>query len=199
MQEATRLFADQGYAGTSIQAIADAVGIRKPSLLYHFGSKDALRECVLDEMLARWNDVLPQVLVVATRERQFDAVMKVLCGFFVDRPERARLILRETLDRPEHMRARILQYVRPWVDVIASQIERAKADGLVRPDVDGEVYAFQVITMVVGSTAVRESLGQAPARGTTDSAAGPDDDRDRFVRELTRMARASLYTNGTAG
>ena len=46
--------------------IAEAVGIRKPSLLYHFKSKDELRENVISEMLAHWNAVLPGLFLKAS-------------------------------------------------------------------------------------------------------------------------------------
>ncbi|MDH3843701.1 MAG: TetR/AcrR family transcriptional regulator, partial [Myxococcales bacterium] len=110
LTHATRLFAEQGYDGTSVQEIADAVGIRKPSLLYHFNSKDELRENVISEMLAHWNAVLPSLLLRATREERFDATMEALSRFFIEDPDRARLMLRETLDRPEHMRALLKEF-----------------------------------------------------------------------------------------
>src|SRR5213078_3841448 len=45
---ATQLFATQGYEGTSLQAIAERVGVTKQTLLYHYPSKDALRRAVLE-------------------------------------------------------------------------------------------------------------------------------------------------------
>ena len=42
-EEALRLFAKQGFAGTSIQAVADSVGISKQALMHHFPSKQRLR------------------------------------------------------------------------------------------------------------------------------------------------------------
>ena len=84
LSQATRLFAEQGYDGTSVQEIADAVGIRKPSLLYHFKSKDELREKVLAQMLAHWNAVLPGLLLRASTEERFDATMEALTGIVRD-------------------------------------------------------------------------------------------------------------------
>lgn len=44
---AAEQFANAGFAGTSLQQIADAAGYSKSSVLYHFASKDALFEAVL--------------------------------------------------------------------------------------------------------------------------------------------------------
>lgn len=193
LTHATRLFAERGYDGTSVQEIADAVGIRKPSLLYHFKSKDQLRENVISEMLAHWNALLPTLLMKATREERFEATMDALCEFFIEDPDRARIILRETLDRPERMQALLAEFVRPWIALIAEQLERAKSQGMVRSDIDAEAYAVQVIAMAVSGTAVIDTLETIlpgdVVRGTT---------RERHVRELTRVARSSLYTDQDA-
>src|SRR3990170_5175325 len=41
---ALRLFAAHGYEATSVQTIADAAGVSKPTLYYYFGSKNKLYE-----------------------------------------------------------------------------------------------------------------------------------------------------------
>ncbi len=189
LSQATRLFAARGYDGTSVQEIAEAVGIRKPSLLYHFKSKDELRQEVLAEMLAHWNAVLPGLLLKASTEERFDSTMEALTEFFIEDPDRARLFLRETLDRPERMQAMLGEFVKPWVDLLGGQLERAKAQGLVRPNVDPHAYVVEVITMAVAGTAVIDTmdviLPKDPNRGNT---------RKRHARELVRLARSGLYT-----
>lgn len=47
VDRAAALFARRGFEQTSVQAVADAVGLSKAGLLHHFPSKDALHEAVL--------------------------------------------------------------------------------------------------------------------------------------------------------
>jgi Transcriptional regulator len=54
-------FATVGFAGTSLQQIADAAGYSKSSVLYHFASKEALLEAALNPAIDRLGDVLDGV------------------------------------------------------------------------------------------------------------------------------------------
>jgi AcrR family transcriptional regulator len=53
LKAASTLFATKGYSGTRSREIADAVGIRQPSLFHHFASKSAIAEALLDHSLGR--------------------------------------------------------------------------------------------------------------------------------------------------
>lgn len=51
-------FAFNGFAGTSLQQIADAAGYSKSSVLYHFASKEALLESAIEPAIDRLEQVL---------------------------------------------------------------------------------------------------------------------------------------------
>ena len=46
---AARLFASQGYDATSVRTIVEAAGVTKPTLYYHFGSKEGLAQALLTD------------------------------------------------------------------------------------------------------------------------------------------------------
>jgi AcrR family transcriptional regulator len=46
---ALRLFTERGYEGTSIRDLADALGMTKSALYYHFTSKEAVIMAIVDE------------------------------------------------------------------------------------------------------------------------------------------------------
>lgn len=56
------LFARQGFFATTTRQIADAVGIRQPSLFHHFASKDAIASALLEWDLGR---AFPHVQAIA--------------------------------------------------------------------------------------------------------------------------------------
>jgi AcrR family transcriptional regulator len=178
---ATRLFAARGYDGASLQDVADAVGIRKQSLLYHVPSKDELRRRVLDALLARWNDVLPRLLLAATSgEGQFDAVVTETIRFFSEDPDRARLLLREILDRPTDVQTMIATHIAPWVEVVCGHIRKGIERDLIPPEVDPHAYVLAVINLILSAVATADCFGQVADRG-------------RQIAEVTRIAKSSLF------
>lgn len=186
---ATRLFARRGYDGTTLQAIADEVGIRKPSLLYHYPSKEELRQSVLEKLIQHWSDVLPRLLGAVSRgDERCEVLVRELLGFFREDPDRARLVVRELMDRPAEMREQLAAGVRPWVDLLGEYIRQGTETGEVREDVDPEAYVVHVITLVLSRMAASAVVtGLMPP-------ASREEAEERHVRELVRIARSSLFT-----
>lgn len=58
--EALNLFSQKGYAGVSVQEIAQAVGIKAPSLYKHYSGKEAIFQAILDEGTKRYQMAVGQ-------------------------------------------------------------------------------------------------------------------------------------------
>ncbi len=54
LEQAVRVFAECGYEGSSVAAIAEQAGLSKQNLLYYFPTKQALYNRVLDDVLDQW-------------------------------------------------------------------------------------------------------------------------------------------------
>jgi AcrR family transcriptional regulator len=187
LDTATRLFAEQGFAGVSLRAIAERVGITKPSLLYHFHSKDALREEVLGNLFEHWATRLPRLLrAVTSGEGELEALMDALWDFFAEDPDRARLVARELLDRPDELRARVGESLVPLVLLVAGRMKKGQETGLLRAEVDPEAFALHMISMTVSTIAAAPALG-ALSGGDTVRAT------ERQRQELKRIAYVSLF------
>lgn len=96
---ATRLFAEQGYDETSLSAIADEVGIRRPSLLHHFPSKAALYQAVFAQAVGEFGMRVEEAVDVPHEGWQLvDHVLEASVDFFVANPHFVRLIGREAIE-----------------------------------------------------------------------------------------------------
>ncbi len=104
LDEATRLFAERGYEGTSMADLAERVGLRKASLFHHFASKDQLRRAVLERLVQRVSHALSKASEAGPADgaeafaRRVDAVTDTVVGMLAEQPYAARLVLREAME-----------------------------------------------------------------------------------------------------
>ena len=144
---ALALFAGQGYAGTSIRDIAQAVGVTKAALYYHFRSKgeilDALTEPIVAELEA----------LVARAEARPAPPATELLGTLVDIASRRAALIRALMEDPSTPR----NLHRPELH---RALSAALADGSGRP---GELRAWAAIgaAQLAGFVTVKARAGGA--------------------------------------
>lgn len=70
LEEALSLFSVRGYEGVTVQDIAEAVGIKAPSLYKHYKSKQDIFDAILTEMDRRYQDQVQSMQMNGTDATQ---------------------------------------------------------------------------------------------------------------------------------
>lgn len=98
LDAAEDLFAERGFAGTTLRDVATRVGIQIPSLYNHFENKEALYAAVLERGLEPVLGILSNLVAESGQQRP-DArpVVESIMALLDARPHLPRLLLHETL------------------------------------------------------------------------------------------------------
>jgi AcrR family transcriptional regulator len=183
---ALQRFAAQGYDGTSLNDIADEVGIRRPSLLHHFPSKDALYRAVVLEAFASWFNLVERANLNGQKGwDQVEEVLRLAFQYFEEQPAFVRLARREALDGGPVLFQELGSELQPLFDHAVEFLEREMDAGRLRR-YDARQLVFTaygaVLSYLSDATFVRTLSGDDPTDPATLAA------RRQHVLDLLRNA-----------
>jgi AcrR family transcriptional regulator len=141
---ARRVFARDGYRGTSMEAIAEAAGVTKPVLYQHFSSKHALYASLLEAELGQLTEALVRAFDLAEgNEERLRLGFGAYLGFVAAHEDAFRLLFTEGLGLDDDFQRRIARF-REWVADRITAIIRAEA-GL--PEARARALAVAIVGM----------------------------------------------------
>lgn len=145
------VFAERGHRGTSLTEIASRVGMTQPGLLHHFGTKEALLLEVIREREAHTK----RQMDVQFGPGRFDLqeAIETLAGINEQAAvEQSLLATLSTEAVPEDhpLHEYFVSLYRQNRKKLAAILRDAQEQGAIRPDVDAEAVAGEVIATLDG-------------------------------------------------
>ncbi|MDI6105761.1 TetR/AcrR family transcriptional regulator [Actinoplanes sp. NEAU-A12] len=135
------LIARHGYQRCSLQRIADAAGITKAAVIYHFTSKDAVIRAAYSSVIASLTEQVGAAVESArTPAAAVEAYLRAMLGHMAANPSHVRVIV-EALDGQNDTGIEDRRSPARW-QPLAALIDAAAAAGEYRPDVDSRVLAI---------------------------------------------------------
>lgn len=127
-----KLLAERGVHGTSLEAVAEAVGVAKSSILWHFGSKEGLlvrvAEVVFETVAA---GRVQEILALESFEARVEATWQMFAENVRDAPALRRLVLHlifESVEGHPELRERLQLLYRGMRDLFETGLRGVLPD-----------------------------------------------------------------------
>ena len=155
------LFAANGFHGTRLQDVAEQAGLRHPTLLYHFGTKEGLYAAVIEDAFADW--AAETADAISTGQRGFDQVAALVEAgyrFLAEHPDFVRIVRHETLAGGGRLEDGMVAFMRPFLEQAVAFLRREIAAGRLREHDPVELMAlcYASVTTYVAESRFRARL-----------------------------------------
>jgi len=140
LHAAAKVFRQNGYAASSLRDVAESAGMQAGSLYYHFDSKEALAEAVMDQGVAGSRNAaiaeIEKLGPMANPLERIEAAFRGHLAYTLAEADFAVATLRMLHQTPEAIRMRHLRKQRSFGRFYAKLFEEARDAGFIRPEFD---------------------------------------------------------------
>ncbi len=163
LEIATRLFAERGFAGTTVDAIVNEARINKRMVYHYFGSKERLYQASLRLVFGRLGDI---ELELSEHKDGLEAllasIIKEYFHFLQTNSEFVKLLLWENLNQGHGIEgAQLTEVKNPILTKLNEAIQRGIDEGKLRSNLDARHLLINLIGLCLIYFSNRHTLSQS--------------------------------------
>lgn len=149
LRAATELFADQGYAGTSMRQVAERAEANSALIYYYFGTKRDLFEAALGPPAAELLELLERAYTMrAPASRRLEVFVREYVPLALRGLPHTALVLKALASGDPEMREMMRRELAPNAELLARIVEEGIASGEFRP-VDPRLAVGSLVGMIL--------------------------------------------------
>jgi TetR/AcrR family transcriptional regulator len=153
LTSALRLFARHGVVGASIDQIAQEAGITKGAVYWHFDSKDALFDAILERIRAKWQEtVLGPLALRSTASARLNELFAGYSTLFTDTPEICLFMQRVLLEGDREFSPKVGRIFTQTARAIGKILEEGRTTTEFREDIDATATAHAILGVISGAS-----------------------------------------------
>lgn len=156
-----KYFLTQGYDHTTLSQIANEVGIKKPSIYYHYKSKEELLSKSIELIINELKNTLSKVhdSSKSTKEQlenffeailNFNSNLSVLIGNSYDETINIETIFQMTSNRFENVAKTINDYFDFLIEEIEKILKTGQERGEIKTSLDYKTTAIEILSRIEG-------------------------------------------------
>ena len=149
MAEAIAVISEKGYAGTSVQDVADRVGVLKGSLYHYFSSKEELLYRILAESFAQWSTNRDQAAALGLPPLdELIVYLRNSATWYLNNRQRANIFFTEMRNLTGDRLTEATAWGREFERATSDLVQAGQADGSIRSDLDQRLISRFILGAV---------------------------------------------------
>lgn len=146
LDAAVQLFSEHGYSGTTMRAIAKAVGLLPGSLYTHIDSKETLLFEVVEDGIEKFLAIERQVEDSSEpADKRLRTAIKAHIALAAMDRERMLIVFHQWRFLSEPNRSRAIEMRRRYAQAYVNIVKDGMAAGVFRDDIDPQITVFSIL------------------------------------------------------
>ena len=154
IEAATQLFARKGFYGTSISDLAQAVGLTKGALYYHFADKDALFLAVVESVKNTWGEVVAEVVVSSQDSLTQIEILFKKHAELLSKNDLMCFVMSNLMNEMDSINPKYSSVIEDVYEELIFFTEKliiaGQSNGEIRKDIDSRLFSLNIVGILKG-------------------------------------------------